>query len=746
MFMNMPAPVWAQALDVRTALAARSLVPSAGLSVSADGEWIAFTVRRAEVQEAIGERPFFTSTGAWVSMLGTDIWVSNIRTGETRLLTGERANNWSPAWSPDGRRLAYYSDRSGELGLWVWDRMADQHRRISDRIVRASFSVASGPQWLPDGKSIVTKLLPLDVRLREANELANTLGRRAETASAKLDGATVTVFNHRPQNADTSHGNLMDRDWWTAAYGGDVAILDVNSGSVRNVAEGIRPLWWASSPDGRSIGYTHLLGTSRDDALVLRLATVDLKSGGERVLDDAVVQEWGNAVSWAPDGRHLAYFSDTEESPGLRIVSVGDGGRRTLAASSGISPGVPIWTGDGQAVLGASGTELWRVKLDGTTTRVRTSEGQRIQCTVRAPDGTLWTSQGAPVICAADPATLRRGLARCEVRRTTCDQLGPVNAVPGGALATVGLRDGRLITSLETEATPPELWLFGRDLSPLRRLSSLNPQFDRSLGTHRLVEWTGPDGRTARGALLLPPGFKGTERVPVVVSVYGGDRQSSQLSRFDPAHQVLATRGYAVFLPDMPLAGDAPAREIAQATTAAVDHLIKVGIADSTRLAVMGHSYGGYGVLAIITQTGRFRAAIASASQGNLISMYGQLREEGSAARVRWTERGQGRMGGTPWEVRERYIENSPFFRLDRVTTPLLLLHGSADPNTPAHEAAATFVALQRLNRRVAYARYEGEGHVVSWWSLTNQIDYWRRIIEWLDDNFRKENTSSSGH
>jgi len=133
-------------------------------------------------------------------------------------------------------------------------------------------------------------------------------------------------------------------------------------------------------------------------------------------------------------------------------------------------------------------------------------------------------------------------------------------------------------------------------------------------------------------------------------------------------------------------------------------------------------------------QTDVFGAAVASASHGSMTGMFAKLRPDGLSA-TQWAEHGQGRMGGTPWEVRERYIENSPFFFLDRVHTPLLLLHGAEETNTPVYLAEEIFAALQRLERTVVLARYDGEGHWPGSWSAANQTDYWRRLVAWFDEH-----------
>jgi len=151
----------------------------------------------------------------------------------------------------------------------------------------------------------------------------------------------------------------------------------------------------------------------------------------------------------------------------------------------------------------------------------------------------------------------------------------------------------------------------------------------------------------------------------------------------------------------------------------------------------MGQSYGGYGVMALITQTPRFRAAICNAGYANALSSYLTMRPDGSSFGIGWAEDGHSRIGGSPWEVRERYIENSPIFYLDRVRTPLLIIHGTADSAVPPFLADEIFVGLRRLSREVVYAKYVGETHAQNAWSRPNVLDFWRRVIEWLDKHLK---------
>jgi dipeptidyl aminopeptidase/acylaminoacyl peptidase len=96
-------------------------------------------------------------------------------------------------------------------------------------------------------------------------------------------------------------------------------------------------------------------------------------------------------------------------------------------------------------------------------------------------------------------------------------------------------------------------------------------------------------------------------------------------------------------------------------------------------------------------------------------------------------ERGYDALGGSPWEYRDRYVENSPFFYLDRVETPLLIVHGSSDPIVSAFLGDQIFVALRRLGKEVEFARYDGEEHSAPNWRYTNQVDLTTRMLQWLD-------------
>src|SRR5690606_35833280 len=142
------------------------------------------------------------------------------------------------------------------------------------------------------------------------------------------------------------------------------------------------------------------------------------------------------------------------------------------------------------------------------------------------------------------------------------------------------------------------------------------------------------------------------------------------------------------------------------------------GIADPDKLAVAGQSFGGYGVLALLVQTTRFKAAIATNSApSNLFAAY----PSSDMDWMNYYEHDQSRMGGTPWEQHQRYLENSPFFLFDKITTPLLIQRGDQDP--VSLDSRAVFNSLKRLGKDVVFLEYGHEGHGLQ--RPQHIVDYW---------------------
>lgn len=705
-------------LTVREVVEFRSLPVRSPIRVAPDGRRIAYTVE--------GPKRTLGASLALAADTG-DVWtrvrVVDLRSGDVVEL-GEDGSAWSPAWSPDGSTLAYHSNRDGAPRLWLWSPSAGV-RRLSDAVVWTSF-LDRTPRWSPDGRRLFVKLLPEGRSLEEALRRSLPAGPRAEGKGE----ATVRVF--RSDHGAESGAPLPE--WLSWRYGGDLASIEVGTGAVTRLARGRMIAWWEVSPDGSTVAFSALEAVE-DERPGYRLFTVSARGGRVRALGGEIRQAFGDAISWSPTAPRLAYVSDG----GVFVADAASGeARRLTDARPRWSEGAgPVWTRDGAALVFADG-DVWRVPVDGEgPARVAALPDLEVRRVLAPASRTVATTpDGWWLVGLADPETGETGFGRLDPRTGSvgAEALEPGRFGFGRRLDLTA--DGRVIvTTYSAARRAPDLWSLDDDLRRHRQVSALNPAFDTvALAGTRRVEWRDDSGRALEGTLLLPPGREEGARVPLVVEVYGGRDGAAALHDFDRTRQLLATHGFAVLVPDIPLEAGAPARGHVEAAVPGVDRVVDLGLADPDRIGVFGHSYGGYGTLVLLARTDRFAAGVASASHGDMAGMFGRLPLDGTS-RTRWAVSGQGRMGATPWEDPTAYVENSPLFRLDRIRAPLLLLHGAEDRNTPVHLAGATFTGLRHLGRTVVLARYEGEDHWWGDWSLPNQLDYWTRVLEWFDEH-----------
>jgi dipeptidyl aminopeptidase/acylaminoacyl peptidase len=294
------------------------------------------------------------------------------------------------------------------------------------------------------------------------------------------------------------------------------------------------------------------------------------------------------------------------------------------------------------------------------------------------------------------------------------------------------------------------LWLGDGESKEFDQRVALNTELGQIADAQRmLVTYRGVEGDSQKALLMLPVGYKPGVQYPLITYVYASwiVSDTNMGPRFEKSFvsslnlHLIPAYGYALLIPSMPLgpqgvAGD-PYLDLPKGVMAAVDKVIDLGIADPQRLGVMGHSYGGYSTYTLVTYTQRFKAAIALAGPSDLVSLYGTfspLRYDGYAHEsllfAGMAESGQIRMGNPPWVDLWRYLRNSPLNYVDRVETPLMIVHGDMD-YVPIQQGEEFFTALYRLGKPAEFVRYWGEGHIIS--SPANTRDLWRRTFTWFD-------------
>ncbi|MEY3369249.1 MAG: hypothetical protein RI973_2404 [Bacteroidota bacterium] len=296
----------------------------------------------------------------------------------------------------------------------------------------------------------------------------------------------------------------------------------------------------------------------------------------------------------------------------------------------------------------------------------------------------------------------------------------------------------RLLFTKENFQLFPDLLYTDFSFRNVRRISQANPQqSEYAWGSIELYEWTSLDGTRLQGLLAKPAGFNPRNKYPMIVNFY--ERSSDELhshrtlvpGRSSINYSWYAARGYLVFNPDIPYREGYPGESCLNAVVSGVTSLIDKGFVDKDRIGLQGHSWGGYQVAYLLTKTSLFRCAESGAPVVNMLSAYGGIRWETGLSRAFQYEHTQSRIGGSIWEYPLRYLENSPLFSLDKVNTPVLIMHNDSDGHVPWYQGIEYFVALRRLGKQAWLLNYNGEPH----WpvKLQNRKDFQLRMSQFFD-------------
>ena len=739
-----------KALPVDDILRERSFAQLSSVEFSPDGKWLVYGVE-GEVKPNENDPELRNVRSEYVR--GEDVWLLNTETGAARNLTNGKGRNWHPTWSPDGRFLAFLSDREsgGRALIWVWDATKNSAKKVSDIDV----DTWQPMDWTPDSRSIFVTVRPQLLSAGPPAKRKESDTEPEKPAGQREQRATVLLYQSETTGPRAKEGARSD-PWDLNRFLRDLTKVDVVTGQTRVLVHDQRIQAYKLSADGSRVAYSVIKRFEKPGSqqILYDLVVLAFSTMKERVVAADVRLGFDGDFSWSPDNQLISYQPSGAEEKihNCYIVNVAGGPPQNITRFSALPQtvrgysSVPLWDKSGSHTYVLDGGALWRASVNERKAwQIARIPNHQInwQSISQYHDVLQTTDNGrSTVIVAHDDVGKQDAFYRINLENgesvklrengecyTCTDMQRPVAIAPDGK---------RLAYAAEDAGHDSDLWLSDADFKTSHRLTYLNPQFDNyKLGAARLINWLSDDGEPLRGALLLPSDYQEGRRYPLVVCVYGGSHLSESFDHFGlnqnaTLHpQLLATRGYAVFLPDSPTHEGTPMADLAKTVLPGVNKVIEMGIADADRLGVMGHSYGGYSTLALIVQTKRFKAAVAADGFGDLISAYGQMNRDGSAFSTSNQEHGQGALGGTPWEFRERYIENSPILYLDRVETPLLIVHGSEDRIVKPFLGDELFVALRRLGKEVVYAKYEGEGHAPA--SHANRLDLFTRMIAWFD-------------
>jgi acetyl esterase/lipase len=435
----------------------------------------------------------------------------------------------------------------------------------------------------------------------------------------------------------------------------------------------------------------------------------------------------------SPGGKFLIYFNDDDRNYySYRVV---DGKTFNLTAKLGVSlvdetwdsPGEPGpygtggWTDGDAAVLVYDRYDIWEVAPDGIKARMVTNgTGRRDKTTfrcVRLDAEQKTVPAAAPLVLLATNETTRSSGAYRANLATPGD---PVRLVmmdkQFGGLRKAKSADVYVHTEQRFEEFP-DLWVSGPDFAGARKVSNANPQQAGYLwGRAELIDYLNGDGRTLPAVLIKPEGFDPSKKYPLMVYIY--ETMAEGLHRYYPPQpgtninfSRYVSNGYVVLMPDIIYEVGYPGPSSLKCVIPAVEKILGLGYIDPKRIGIQGHSWGGYEISYMITQTDLFAAVEAGASVVNMTSAYGGIRWGTGMSRAFQYEKTQSRIGAPLWSRALQFLENSPLFWVERVRTPYLTIHNDEDDAVPWYQGIEFFSALRRLGKEAYMFNFNGEKH-----------------------------------
>ena len=602
-----------------------------------------------------------------------EIVVSELAGGGRRKV----ADGTHPRWSPDGRSIAFLGGSGEQRGIWIVPAAGGEGRFVA--------------------------------RIHSSDHF---LGHRAVKGFAwSPDGARIAFTSADPPGpAPASDVRAFDRILYKTRTGftdGRVThlyVVDAAGGPARQLTRGRfdeHSLAW--SPDSRRLAFISNRSADPDANYWDDVWTVDVESGRETQVTRTVGTEFTPA--WSPDGRSIAYLGNVRamntkdsspEDTHVYVIPAEGGAARVLTSSVDRRVSEFGWTPSGREIVFAA------------------------------------ADRGANVVYGADVASAR---------------VRPLLAGDFQARSVAMDRAGGRMVFVRTEMDrPAEVWTAAADGSGARQVSRENDEFARSIALQDADSlWvTSPDGTPVQGWLMKPLGWREGGKYPLVLYIHGGPHGMYGYA-FQPAFQLLAARGYGVLFLN-PRGSSGYGQRFSDGTVmnwgggdyadlmAGVDAaLARNAWIDRDRMGVAGGSYGGYMTNWIVSQTPRFKGAVAIASVSNLVSFYGTSL---------YTDLVETEFNGMPWDNYALLWQWSPLAHVEGARTPTLFLHGESDHDVPITQAEEMFMALRKQGVPTQLVRYPGEGHGVS--GPRHVQDFYGRILDWFDRHVKGGGSAAS--
>ncbi len=441
----------------------------------------------------------------------------------------------------------------------------------------------------------------------------------------------------------------------------------------------------------------------------------------------------GNVISASYSGKYLMFFD--EKKPGYFVYNAIT--KKTYPVAKDITTsltdeendvpdepnayGIIKWMENDKYVLIYDRYDIWKVDPLGVEKSICISSGRKNKIEYRYvntdPDEKFITENQKLLLRLFDEKDKSSGLAILELGKSnelTVLVKEPVNM----GLAVQKAKDAAvLLYTKESFVKSTDVYVHPIQSSAVQLSHTNLQQANYNWGTSELFTWKAYTGKETEGVLYKPEDFDPKKKYPMIVYFY--ERNNQTLHNYiapSPTRSNLnisffVSRGYVVFVPDIWYKIGYPGQSAYNYILSGTRAVVSKGFVDSTKIGLQGQSWGGYQIAYLITKTNLYAAAWAGAPVVNMFSAYGGIRWESGVNRQFQYEHTQSRIGGTIWEKPELYKENSALFSLPSVKTPLVIMNNDGDGAVPWYQGIEYYTAMRRLNKKIWFLNYNGEGH-----------------------------------
>lgn len=486
------------------------------------------------------------------------------------------------------------------------------------------------------------------------------------------------------------------------------------------------------------------LGESRRD-----ITLINLESGEKSLI---ITGEFGNP-SFSPTGRYIYWWNrndsiwksfDTEKfilgTLGLWSMTRFHDEENDVPQFAG-PYGVAGWMSNDSAVVIYDRYDLWKIDPTNPFTYEQMTDGRSKKQVHRW----IKTDPESDFIDISDDILLHRFDEKTKATayvHLDLNTLSDNTLLSGDFSLTANVRKAKkstdLIYTAESFDVFPDLIMTNDHFTTSTKISNANPQqSEYGWGKAELFSWTNYSNQRNDGMLFFPPNFDPEKKYPLIVNFYERSSDDIHRHRAPEAHRstinysYYTNKGYIIFNPDIKYTTGQPGDDCVNAVESGVDALLKTGYIDTERIALQGHSWGGYQVAYLLTKSERYKCAESGAPVVNMVSAYGGIRWESGLSRMFQYEKTQSRLGATLWENPKLYHKNSPIYEMTNVTTPVLIMHNDEDGAVPWYQSIEYYMALRRLNKPCWLLNYNNEPHWPVKWQ--NRLDFNIRMEQFFD-------------